>query len=128
ANKVWVCRMRSIGPDGEVREGRFLMLQNGGDKRLLRFLSPANMRNTAMLALGKGELYVYLAEDKRVRRLGTSALKQTFLRAAFYAEDFGSVRLRDDFYAHILGKSGNQTRIELRPKHSSQWTKVAAVV
>src|SRR5438067_7105465 len=55
ANKVWICRMRSIGTDGEVREGRFLMLQNGGDKRLLRFLAPANMRNTAMLALGKGE-------------------------------------------------------------------------
>src|SRR3954452_8896025 len=70
ANKVWICRMRSIGTDGEVREGRFLMLQNGGDKRLLRFLSPANMRHTAMLALGKGELYVYLPDDKRVRRLG----------------------------------------------------------
>src|SRR6266550_3551683 len=109
ANKVWICRMRSIGPDGDVREGRFLMLQNGGDKRLLRFLSPANMRNTAMLALGRGELYVYLAEDKRVRRLGTSALNQTFLGADFYAEDLGSVRLKDDFDAHIVGKSGNET-------------------
>lgn len=128
ANKVWICRMRSIGTDGEVREGRFLMLQNGGDKRLLRFLSPANMRNTAMLALGKGELYVYLPDDKRVRRLGTSALNQTFLGADFNAEDLGAVRLKDEFEARIVQRSGNETKIELRPKHSSQWSRVVAVV
>ena len=40
ANRVWICRMRSIGTDGNVREGRFLMLQNAADKRILRFLSP----------------------------------------------------------------------------------------
>lgn len=128
ANKVWICRMRSIGTDGEVREGRFLMLQNGGDKRLLRFLSPANMRNTAMLALGKGELYVYLSDEKRVRRLGTSALNQTFLGADFNAEDLGAVRLGEDFDARIVGHTGNETRVELKPKHSSQWSRVVAVV
>src|SRR5712671_1042845 len=128
ANRVWICRMRSIGTDGNVREGRFLMLQNAADKRILRFLSPADMRNTAMLALGKGELYVYLPADKRVRRLGSSALNQTFLGSDFYAEDLGSVRLRDDFDARIVGKTGNETRIELRPKHSSQWSRVVAVV
>ncbi len=128
ANKVWICRMRSMATDGNVREGRFLMLQNSGDKRLLRFLSPADMRNTAMLALGKGELYVYLPDDKRVRRLGTSALNQTFLGADFYAEDLGSVRLKDDFDATIVGKSGNEVRVELVPKHSSQWTRIVATV
>lgn len=128
ANRVWICRMRSIGTDGDVREGRFLMLQNSGDKRLLRFLSPADMRNTAMLALGKGELYVYLPADRRVRRLGTSALNQTFLGSDFYAEDLGSVRLRDDYEGHILSRSGNETRIELSPRHASQWSKVIATV
>jgi Outer membrane lipoprotein-sorting protein len=128
ANKVWICRMRSIGTDGNVREGRFLMLQNASAKRLLRFLSPADMRNTAMLALGKGELYVYLPSDKRVRRLGTSALNQTFLGSDFYAEDLGSVRLRDDFDGRILSKKGSETRVELTPKHSSQWSRVVAVV
>lgn len=128
ANKVWICRMRSMSNDGNVREGRFLMLQNAGDKRLLRFLSPADMRNTAMLALGKGELYVYLPADRRVRRLGTSALNQSFLGSDFSAEDLGSVRLRDDYDGRILGRSGNETRLELTPKHASQWSKVIATV
>lgn len=128
ANKVWICRLRSIGTDGNVREGRFLMLQNAADKRLLRFLAPADMRNTAMLALGKGELYVYLPADRRVRRLGTSALNQTFLGSDFDAEDLGSVRLHDDYNAKILGRSGNETRLELTPKHASQWSKVLATV
>ena len=108
ANKVWICRMRSIGTDGNVREGRFLMLQNSGDKRLLRFLSPADMRNTAMLTMGKGELYVYLPADRRVRRLGTSALHQTFLGADFYAEDLGAVRLKDEYDAKIVARAGNE--------------------
>lgn len=128
ANKVWICRMRSIATDGNVREGRFLMLQNAGDKRLLRFLSPADMRNTAMLALGKGELYVYLPADRRVRRLGTSALNQTFLGSDFYAEDLGSVRLHDDYDARITSKSGTERRVELTPKHPSQWSRIVAVV
>jgi outer membrane lipoprotein-sorting protein len=128
ANKVWICRMRSIGTDGNVREGRFLMLQSSGDKRILRFLAPADMRNTAMLALGKGELYVYLPSDKRVRRLGTSALNQTFLGSDFYAEDLGSVRLRDDYNATIKSKSGTEIRAELLPKHSSQWSMIAATI
>ena len=128
ANKVWICRMRSIGTDGNVREGRFLMLQNAKDKRLLRFLSPADMRNTAMLALGKGELYVYLPADRRVRRLGTSALNQTFLGSDFYAEDLGSVRLHEDYNARIAAKSGNEIKLELTPKHQSQWSRVVAVV
>ncbi len=128
ANKVWICRMRSIGTDGEVREGRFLMLQNRGDRRILRFLSPANMRNTAMLALGKGELYVYLPEDRRIRRLGSSALNQTFLGSDFNAEDLGTVRLRDDYEGKILSKSGSETKVELKPKHESQWSRVVATV
>lgn len=128
ANKVWILRMRSIGTDGNVREGRFLMLQSGGDKRILRFLAPADMRNTAMLALGKGELYVYLPADKRVRRLGSSALNQTFLGSDFYAEDLGSVRLRDDYAARITSKSGTEVHAELVPRHSSQWSKIEATV
>ena len=124
ANKVWICRMRSIGADGEVREGRFLMLQNSGDRRILRFLAPANMRNTAMLALGKGELYVYLPEDKRIRRIGSSALNQTFLGSDFDAEDLGAVRLHDDYDGKVIGRSGNETKLELVPKHTSQWSKV----
>ena len=128
ANRVWICRMRSIGTDGNVREGRFLMLQNAADKRILRFLSPADMRNTAMLALGKGELYVYLPADRRVRRLGSSALNQTFLGSDFYAEDLGSVRLGDDYEAKVLAKSGNEQRLELLPKRASSWSRIVATV
>ena len=128
ANRVWICRMRSIGTDGNVREGRFLMLQNAADKRILRFLSPADMRNTAMLALGKGELYVYLPADRRVRRLGSSALNQTFLGSDFYAEDLGSVRLGDDYEAKTLARSGTEQRLELTPKRASSWSRIVAIV
>ena len=128
ANRVWICKMRSIATDGNVREGRFLMLQSAADKRILRFLSPADMRNTAMLALGKGELYVYLPADRRVRRLGSSALNQTFLGSDFYAEDLGSVRLHDDYDAKQLSQAGNEQKLELAPKRASSWSKIVATV
>jgi hypothetical protein len=128
ANKVWICRMRSISVGGEVREGKMLMLQSSGEKRLIRFLAPADLRNTAMLALGKGELYVYLPSDKRVRRLGTSALNQSFMGSDFVAEDLGEVRLQGDYTARVIGKSGNEVKLELSPKKTSQWSKVIATV
>ena len=122
--KVWLVQMRIIGSDGDVREAKMLMLEGGTYKRLLRFLAPAQMRNTALLALGANDFYVYMGQEGRTRRLGASALNQTFLGADFTFEDLGSVYLHDIYTTTVAGKNGDETILDLKPKGESNWSHV----
>jgi hypothetical protein len=115
-DKVWMIKMRVIATDGDVREGKMLMLQGSHDKRILRFLQPASMRNTAMLALGTNDLYVFLAGEGRTRRLGSSALNQTFLGSDFTFEDLGNIYFRDQYVPKLAGQKGDERILELTPK------------
>jgi hypothetical protein len=127
-DKVWVVTMRILGTDGDVHEGKMLMLQGGIDKRILRFLAPAPMRNTALLALGAHDYYVFLGQEGRTRRLGSSAMNQTFLGADFTFEDLGSIYFHDLYTASAVGKSGDDTVLELVPRGESSWSRLRLFV
>jgi hypothetical protein len=124
AQKVWVINMRIIAGDGDVREAKMLMLQGGTDKRMLRFLAPAPMRNTALLTIGAHDFYVFLPQEGRTRRLGSSAMNQTFMGSDFSFEDLGSVYLGGLYSPRIVGKSGEETILELTPKGESTWSRL----
>jgi hypothetical protein len=124
SQKVWVVNMRIIGGEGDVREAKMLMLQGGTEKRLLRFLAPATMRNTALLTIGSHDFYVFMGQEGRTRRLGTSALNQTFMGSDFTFEDLGSVYLRDLYTPRVVSKSADETILELTPKGESNWSRL----
>ena len=124
-DKVWQVNMRVIATDGDVHEARMLMLQGGSDKRILRFLAPANMRNTALMATTTREFYVFLGGESRVRRLGSSALTQTFLGSDFVFEDLGDIAFHLHYAAKIVGRQGDDTIVQLDPKDASgSWSKL----
>jgi hypothetical protein len=127
-DKVWLVNMRVIAADGDVREGKMLMLQGGVDKRILRFLAPASMRNTALLALGTHDYYVFLGQEGRTRRLGASAMNQTFLGCDYTFEDLGEVSFHDLYKATSVAHSGDDTILELVPKAESSWSKLLLTV
>jgi len=126
--KIWLVSMRIMATDGDVREAKMLMLQGGTDKRILRFLAPAQMRNTALLAIGAHDFYVFLGQEGRTRRLGSSALNQTFLGADFTFEDLSTVYLHDLYTPTLGGTRGDETILELKPKGESSWSRVRIFV
>src|SRR6478736_1442608 len=128
SEKVWAVTMRVIAADGDVREGKMLMLQGGLDKRILRFLAPAQMRNTALLALGAHEYYVFLGQEGRTRRLGSSAMNQTFLGADFTFEDLGSIYFHELYNPRIVENKGDNTLLELTPKGESTWSRLLITI
>lgn len=130
SNKVWLINMRLVSTDGDVREAKMLMLQGTGERRIMRFLNPASMRNTALLSLGNHEFYVFLGPENRTRRLGASALNQTFLGSDFTFEDLSEVNFHLTFDAQIAGEAGGQTRLQLTPKKSgdSLWSKLVMTI
>jgi len=85
------------------REVFFEVWQKGGDKRLIHFLQPGNMRDMKVLIQDHDHMYVYLPSQKRVRRTAANNMKQGFAGSDFTNEDMATASYADD-YAGTLAK------------------------
>ena len=93
---------------------------DGLEKRLIRFMAPADVRGTVMLVIDKkdeaDEMWIYLPALKRTRRIVTSEKGKSFMSSEFSNADMTSPTLSDFTYRHLAGSgSNNQWIIESTP-------------
>ena len=101
-------RMRLFDRQGRVRE-RVLTMQTlsgtgrAGDRTLLRFTYPNDIRNTAFLVWehpgGDDERFLYLPALGRVRRIAGEEKQDSFVGSDLSYEDIGGRELTDYTYA-----------------------------
>jgi hypothetical protein len=93
---------------------------DGLEKRIIRFIEPADVRGTSMLVVDNkniaDEMWIYLPALKKTRRIVTSEKGKSFMNSEFSNADMASPTLSDFIYRH-LEKSGsnNQWIIESTP-------------
>ncbi len=93
---------------------------DGLEKRLIRFIEPADVRGTAMLVVDNkntaDEMWIYLPALKKTRRIVTSEKGKSFMSSEFSNADMTSPTISDFNHKH-LEKSGtnNQWIIESTP-------------
>ncbi|MBI4263196.1 MAG: outer membrane lipoprotein-sorting protein [Acidobacteria bacterium] len=100
-------RMRLYDRQGRVRERTLTvsMLRGGtaGDKTLVRFLSPNDIKNTALLVWehpdADDERFLYLPALGRVRRIGGAERQESFAGSDLSYEDIGGRDMADYTYA-----------------------------
>lgn len=89
--------------------------QGGQEKRLIRFLEPADVRGTAMLIVDNkstpDEIWIYLPALKKTRRISSSENSKSFMSSEFTNADMGSPALADFRSRHIEGSGTNNTWI-----------------
>lgn len=92
----------------------------GLEKRLVRFLEPADVRGTAMLIVdnrdASDEIWIYLPALKKTRRIVTSEKGKNFMNSEFSNADMTSPTVSD--FSHRLiddPSSGSQWKIESVP-------------
>ncbi len=92
----------------------------GLEKRIIRFLEPADVRGTSMLVVDNkeiaDEMWIYLPALKKTRRIVTSEKGKSFMSSEFSNSDMSSPAI-SDFKNRHLDKSGtgNQWIIESVP-------------
>lgn len=92
----------------------------GLEKRLIRFIEPADVRGTAMLVFDNknsaDEMWIYLPALKKTRRIVTSEKGKSFMSSEFSNADMSSPAV-SDFTHRYLENSGkvNQWIIESTP-------------
>jgi outer membrane lipoprotein-sorting protein len=80
------------------------------EKRLIRFIEPADVRGTSMLIIDNrdvtDEMWIYLPALKKTRRIVTSEKGKSFMSSEFSNADMSSPAVNDFTHRH-LADSGN---------------------
>jgi hypothetical protein len=86
---------------------------DGLEKRLIRFLEPADVRGTAMLVFdnknSSDEMWIYLPALKKTRRIVTSEKGKSFMSSEFSNADMSSPAISDFTHRH-MENSGNENQ------------------
>lgn len=91
---------------------------DGTEKRLIRFLSPAEVKGTSILIFdydkGRDDMWIYLPALKRTRRIVSSDKGKSFMGSEFTNADMSSPPV-EDFSHKILSSSEGEWLIESKP-------------
>ncbi len=88
-----------------------------GDKRLVRFTSPADVRGMGLLTEGRDTMYALLpAFGNRIRRMGTHVKNQSFMGSDVPNEEVAGGNYADVFVPKLAGTEGNNWILELAIK------------
>ena len=92
----------------------------GTEKRLVRFIEPADVRGTAMLIIdnedAQDEMWIYLPALKKTRRIVSTEKGKSFMSSEFSNADMTTATLSDFKISHMpLSGTGDSWIIESKP-------------
>jgi hypothetical protein len=86
-------------------EGKVMEMDDDGDRSLLDFQSPLDVRGTKMLTWshkdGNDDQWLYLPSVRRVKRISSSGQSSSFLGSEFSFEDLGSQEIEKFKYKFL---------------------------
>ncbi|MBL7075297.1 outer membrane lipoprotein-sorting protein [candidate division KSB1 bacterium] len=109
-------KMILIDKDGWEKVRETEMYQKGDDKRLVRFLSPADQKGIAFLGLPNDVQYLYLPAFKKVRRIASHVKNTKFAGTDFTYDDLSAFKFAEEYDPKLLGTTGECYLLELTPK------------
>ena len=101
--------LKLIDKNGRERARIVETIQQGTEKQIMWFLSPADVRGTSFLSISQADrnndMWLYLPAFKKVRRIVSSAKKESFMGSDFTYKDLEERNLND--YTYKLLKEEN---------------------
>ncbi len=130
-SSVQSATLRSVGEEGEVEESEatlyWLKSDDGLSRALIRFSAPPDLRGSALLVLEKpdeqSEMYMYLPEFRKVRRITTGMMSGSMFGTDFTYEELERLYgLASDLETRRLedGQLGSQAVFVLESKPKSE--------
>jgi outer membrane lipoprotein-sorting protein len=92
------------------------MIQKGADKRVGKFLSPADQKGIGFLSLPDGIMYVYLPEYKKTRRIASHVKNTKFAGTDFTYEDMEAKKLAEKWSPELEGSENGYYILSLAAK------------
>ncbi len=115
-----VLRMELIDKDGAKPSVRKLkMFQKGADKRLIKFLQPADLKGMAFLDTGDDKMYLYMPAMHKIRRIAGHVKNDNFAGTDYSFDDLSSNRFSDRVDVASMKELGDHYLLELKPRPDS---------
>lgn len=87
--------------------------------RLMKFASPADVRNVGFLILEEDMMYLYMPEFKKVRRIASHSKKDNFMGSDFFYDDLATSDWAKHYSATIVKEDDKSYTLELKIKDGS---------
>lgn len=106
-----------IFKSGNLRQTMvFKMSMKGLEKQFINFTAPGDVAGMKILMEDRDTIYMYSPEFQKVRRVAAHMQNQGFLGSEFTPEDMVLAKLSPSFDAELIGKTGDETKLVLKPK------------
>ncbi len=92
------------------------LIQKGSDKRLVKFLSPADQKGIGFLSLPGDNLTLYLPAFGKTRKIASSVKNTKFAGTDYSYEDMEAKKYSDKWTPKFLKTEGGNNVLELSPK------------
>ncbi|MCK4528594.1 outer membrane lipoprotein-sorting protein [candidate division WOR-3 bacterium] len=112
-------KLTLIDKDGDSKVREIKMWQLGKEKRLIKFLSPADVKGVGFLVLSDNEMHLYMPAFKKTRRIASHVKNESFMGTDFSYNDIGKCQYTKDFIAEIKKETEEEYVLELTPKPKS---------
>jgi outer membrane lipoprotein-sorting protein len=116
-------------------KGRELMVWTknnpvGDDWRLMKFLAPADIKDLGLLVLADDQMYLYLPEFRRVRRIASHNKKESFVGSDFSYDDLGTSGFSGFFSPKLKEENDKSWVLELgrKPEAKKQYARITMTV
>lgn len=102
----------------------------GKSRRLMKFLSPPDVRDIGFLTLDDDQMYLYLPEFRRIRRIASHSKSESFVGSDFSYEDLSASAFSDSYAPVLSGQDGATWTLDLarRPGADALYARIKLVV
>ncbi|MGB9906758.1 MAG: outer membrane lipoprotein-sorting protein [Candidatus Saccharicenans sp.] len=102
----------------------------GDDWRLMKFLAPSDIKDLGFLVLADDQMYLYLPEFQRVRRIASHNKKESFVGSDFSYDDLGTAGFSAFFTPKFKEENEKAWVLELerKPGAKKQYSRIVLTV
>ncbi len=105
-----------IDKSGKTSTRTMKMMQKGADKRLVKFLSPADQKGIGFLSLPNDNMTVYLPAFGKTRKIASSVKNTKFAGTDYSYEDMEAKKYSVKWTPSLLRTENGNYVLELKPK------------
>ncbi len=123
---TWFAFQAVTQEPGKTARTMTFEVQNKGERRMVKFLAPSDMKGTRVLVLSRSQMWVYLPAYRKVRRVASHVKQQGFMGTTYSDEDMSTTQFGSVYSARIANESETNAVLVLtpRPGAASHYSKI----
>jgi len=113
---TWFSFKATTQEPGKAPRQMAFEVQNKGEKRMVRFTAPSDMKGTRVLVLSRQQMWVYLPAYRKVRRVASHVKQQGFMGTTYSDEDMSTAHFGGVYSAAVSSESEVDVHLRLTPR------------